>query len=545
MEHDRAPGADAAQRSSPAGAHGAGVQAAEVAGPGAVAGPLAAPLGAFGPVAALALQRSAGNRATASVLRTAMPAPAPAPARGPAPSVQRRAPDVAVVGAIVGHTPEALRSERKLKRLLHREISRMDSRVAGTELLVAAELAANVPGAVLATVLDVAIPLGANRGQLADVINAIDTVQTNAGGATNVVRYPRPGVVNAPLTLAQQGVLTQLVANAVALMTALSTGGHPATMARVFGTRVPAAEALFAEAVVALTGLHAGNLIRVDNRGDQAAMGAGGLTSPASMTLSPHVLAAVTPANTVTLIHESTHATPTGTSDDCYVDLTPGSPFLTAAEPRKIRLAPHYEEAARIALGLRPVLPVFAPGAAPPQAAGALAVNPDLVKARSAAELIVTRAWTVAINSHDTLVAWANLQAGGAWNALSPTQRTTRDTELRTASRNLGLMMHHRPVVGGQVVAIGDLDLAIAQDRATQLSRLMLKAREITVADHREGLMTWWDTVEHLTSTILTMLVRMYGPIRKSDHASVAMIRGLADSYDNGRFTEVCARVFV
>jgi hypothetical protein len=169
----------------------------------------------------------------------------------------------------------------------------------------------------------------------------------------------------------------------------------------------------------------------------------------------------------------------------------------------------------------------------------------DLVNARAAAERVVVRAWTVAMNAHDGLRAMANAQAAGAWDALLPEVKAETDRGLRTASRNLGLLMHHRPpTTAGHVVTISELDLAIAQDRAAQLARLVKKANDVTAADDRDGFIRW-NSVGYITERILAILVLRYGPIRKDDATSVAMLRGLSAAYDGPRLQNVCTRAFL
>src|SRR5262249_17736486 len=116
-------------------------------------------------------------------------------------------------------------------------------------------------------------------------------------------------------------------------------------------------------------------------------------------------------------------------------------------------------------------------------------------------------------------------------------------------SRALGLTIHHR-LPGAAQVEINDLDLAIAEDRAAQLSRLLKMATWTTVAslafDESQpvtakltGLTDWIGFTskreEFLAGKILEVLVTVRGYSRKSPEKEIAMILALASVYSSGR----------
>jgi hypothetical protein len=468
-------------------------------------------------VQALALQRAAGNQATTRL-------------------IQRRLPDFAVVGPeIMGSTAEARVAEKKLKQVIRRTIAGM--RAHGPLLLMNARLTftGRHPGMNLEDLLDEATPLDDTRkAMIGDLIAALQAAQASAGRAQTEVTYPRPGVTIGPPTGTAQANLALLVAAALWTMRGIAAGNHSVMAQQVFGPFHLQAQAVLGEAADALERLFTTpGAIVVDSRGDQAAVHAGGLTDSTQMALSPEVLASVTLEHQVTIIHESTHAIAKATTDDAYVDLTPGSAFLKATEAQRVGRAPYYEELARGVLGIRP-LPVFTPiGAGQPGGAAS--------QAQAAVEEMVSRAWTVAINTRDSLVNWARLQTTPQYAAWTAPQRKQFGTQLANVSRAVGLTIHHRLPPNGHAPTISDLDLVIAEDRAVQLSKLIKKAQAFTAQDARTGL-TWLlgkSTHEHVVDQILTQVVAAHGHSRKDAAKEEAMIRALASVYETGRVSQL------
>ncbi len=467
---------------------------------------------------ALALQRAIGNRATMQV-------------------IQRRLPDFAAVSPeIMGASPEALVAEKKFKQVIKRTIEAMRERDAAVVADAVTRFVAQHQGVYHRRLLDEDLPLGdVDKSLLGDLMTALQAAQHHAQREHAEVAYPRPDVRTGPPTGPQEVVLRALVRNALSTMANIAAGDHTAAVWWVFGSRVADAEKVFGESAIALARLFSHDNIIVDTRGDQTAVHAAGLTNKDRMALSPEVLAAATPENQVKIIHESTHAIDNATTDDAYVDLTPGSPFLNATEDQKVRRAPYYEELARGVLRIR-VLPVFTPGgnvvaqASPPQAA---------------VEQMVTRAWTVAINARDRLLDWARIQTTPMWTGQDDATMKQLGTQLANLSRALGLTIHHRMPANGYPPLVGDLDLTIAEDRAAQLSKLIGKAKNFTAQDTRTGT-TWLlgkSTHEHLVDLILQQVVATHGHSRKDAAKEEAMIRALASVYDTGRERRLMAAV--
>lgn len=461
--------------------------------------------------------------------------------------IQRRLPDFAAVQPIIlGGTPAARAAEKKLKQVILKTFERLS---APKKAAAQARFTVLQPAQNWDNLLDTANQLpDPDKAFLGDIIASIEFAQQAAGDPLLKVRYPRPNVQIGPPApgSVQEANLQQLVTNAIATMTDIGNGLHDAAVNRVFGNGAAAqAKAVFLASAQALTRLQgtAGAIV-VDSRGDQEAVHAAGLTGANQMALAPEVVANINPNNQVTIVHESTHAIPAPTTDDAYTDYTAGSSFLTAQPGFKLSRAPYYEEVARQILVPGHPPRQFVPGMAAPPPPGH-ATNPQVREAQAQVEQMVSRAWTVAINARDSLVAWAQVQQNPAvYGTLTPAALIEFGTHLTNLSRVMGLTLHHRIPVGGQAVAINDLDLSMAENRAAQLSELIHKAKLTNVADDRHlKNPSWTDwlpdvlrgTKAYLSDKILEVLVMTYGYTLKDAEKEIAMIKTLADSYDKGR----------
>jgi hypothetical protein len=486
----------------------------------------------------LALQQTAGNAAVARALH-----------RSPRALIQRRLPDFDAVETIMqDDSDEAKSAEKKLKRQIQRAIAAIEREKWGDRRidLAKADWSYDQPGVDWDEVLDVSKPLGpAKRHLLEAMIVELHFVQRLDSVPAEVLSYPRPGVKIAPPEKgsAQEATLAALVQGAVTTMRAIAGGSHDAGVKAVFGACAERAKEVYKEAADALERLHKERNIVIDSRGDQAAVHAGGLTSPKQMALSPSVLAGVTAEHQVTLVHESTHAIPSPTTDGVYVDLTEGSPFLTAEDGFKVVRAPFYEELARSVLGIRR-LPTFTPGVKKSTVPKGHATDQTVRLAQARVEKMAADAWTVAINTHEHLVELAREQQGS-----KPSADPQFNRRVANLSRALGLTIHHRMPKGAQV-QINDLDLAIAEDRAAQLSRLIKMAAWTNVGtmefDDKEPVTAIFSSVtdfvgltskreQFLARKILEVLVLLRGYSRKSPEKEIAMIYALASVYDSGR----------
>jgi hypothetical protein len=485
----------------------------------------------------LALQQAAGNAAVARALQ-----------RSPHALIQRRLPEFAAVEPLLqGDTPEAEIAVKKLRQQIKRTIVAIEREEFGDRRieLAKADFWHDRPDVDWDELLDVDSPLAPDeRFLLGEVMDELHFVQRLDSVPAEVAAYPRPGVKIGPPKPGspQEANLAALVQAAVSTMRAIAGGSHDAGVAAVFGVHANRAKTVYKEAADALARLHGEHNIVIDTRGDQAAVHAAGLTSPKQMALSPSVVGAVSSANQVTLVHESTHAIPVPTADGIYVDIKPGSGFLTASDDFKVTRAPYYEELARSVLGIR-ALPTFAPpGNSPPPQGHS--TDEHVRGAQARVERTAADAWTVAINTHERLVELAREQQGA-----KPSKDREFNRRVANLSRALGLTIHHR-LPGAAQVEINDLDLAIAEDRAAQLSRLLKMATWTTVGsmsfDEAQpvtakltGLTDWMGFTtrreEFLAGKILEVLVTARGYSRKSPEKEIAMILALASVYSSGR----------
>lgn len=344
--------------------------------------------------------------------------------------------------------------------------------------------------------------------------------------------YPGASVRIGPPEEGSDGAqrLTQLVDRAASTMENIAAGDHDDLLHSVFPTRHADAKQLFGRAAAALRGLHKQRRVVIDTRRDQEAVHAGGLTNPSQMALAAKSIAQVSDENVAVLIHESTHAIDKPTTDGIYIDLTPNSPFLRVAEDVRLGRAPYYEEVGRRVLGLRtpPFPPWDGAGGAAAQALAGRASHPDALAAQQRVEQLVTEAWTVAINAHGDLLRRARVQRESLVRPFST------GGDLGELSDILGLTMHKRPA-GWREPEISDMDLAIAESRATHLARFLTKAKW-TLAQRAE----LKDDARHgerhdiaaLEDDVLTELVTALGQTRKSVGREKAFIRLLASAYD-------------
>lgn len=488
---------------------------------------------------ALLLQRSAGNRA---VSRLAVQGRV----------LQRRAPEPDQVASIIGGSnPGAAAAEKKLKRLLKRMIAELGPVTAEAMR----RFSARNPQVAWDDVLDEQVSLSEDqRGLLADLIRDLEAAHVATGRGRRLLIYPRPSVeASHPAAGSPEAAnLAQLVARATATMRALADGQHDAHLNAVFGAQAARAKKTYALAADALTDLHGVNTnppdpdakikgILIDRRDDLVLSTSKGLTSPTRMILQPAVVADVSLENVVTIIHESTHAIDQEafhTDDRAYVDIRVNSPFLTMAEADRVKCAAYYEEAARQALGLR------GPLAFTRHEGGSNERN-ALAKAQEAAGKIVNDAWTVALNVAGTLLNYARLQQSDRYQNTSLEYRIKFGRQLSNLSKVVGLTIHRRMPANGEAPPITDLDLALAEDRAARLAKLVSRVKTIEVVDDRRWYERWSSTTEYLAGKILEELVvnqRVSGA-RKDPKREMGMILALASVYDRDRVTSLMENV--
>jgi hypothetical protein len=491
--------------------------------------------------------RLAGRLARAAATRSARFA-APAAAGTGTPHglprtavIQRRVPDYAAVyPRIAGTSEQALREERKLKKIIR--IAVADMRGRGPIAEHQADLAsqrfdlrqprnARVSWARMLDPQPLAEPqkllfedLLRELRLTAEDIERLGRYEPEPPKAQSV--YPSPSVQIAPPEAgsAADQRLQMLVDTAAATMLHIAEGRYDALVQSVFPTRHADAKLLFEEAAHALLRLRKEDKIVIDDRRDQEAVHAGGLTNPTRMALARESVAKIGDEQVAVLIHESTHAVAKPTTDGVYIDMTPGAAFLLVPEPTRLQRAPYYEEVARRVLGLRQApYPAWGHAAQPPP--DGRVSHPDAIAAQERVEELVTGAWVVAINAHATLLVIARAQrAEGAWRGRG------RAKELCNLSDILGLTLHTRDKSWVSDPDITDLDLAIAESRAIHLARFLKKAKWTLMrrpplrADQRYD-------VSALADEVLTELVTALGHTRKSVGREKAFIRLLASVY--------------
>jgi len=254
----------------------------------------------------------------------------------------------------------------------------------------------------------------------------------------------------------------------------VGTNGYDTQITNVFGpAMLHEVKKRFKLSLDALLRICKAKNIVVDTMQKQKVWTCGGLTSETKITLPDELKVVSQNELMLTLVHEMTHALPTGArTDDKYY--RHHEKFKTAKVQRKLITADYYAEVFDRVLKNTPG-DVFVP-----TDASEISKQPNglLLLYRGELQKLVNRAWAMAINIHGTLVPvgkWAQANQSGRFvpNSFSKTLHEPEHIDfLKNVSRLLGLTIHKRGDLRGTINQVTALDLSIIDNKLNVLGRL-------------------------------------------------------------------------